>query len=668
MDLHKMALAGNPNCGKTTLFNVLTGSNQYVGNWAGVTVEKKTGISKIGHSMIVDLPGIYSLSPYSMEEVITRDYIIDEKPEVIINIIDGTNIERNLYLTIQLLELGRPMVIAINMMDEVRSKGDKIDCDKLSYLLGATVIPISAKKGENIEKIIRVAEQSAHKKMPPNKIQYDTYTQNAINDIIVLLSEKNLGDIPYSFYAPKLLEGDSELVEKLGLTDAEKAKLDEIVQKYEAHSELGDRETMLADARYKFIEKIVNQCVVKNSKAGSLSVSDKIDLVVTNRILAIPIFLLVMFVMFSLTFGPIGTFFSDLVDKLFSGVLAPAVSSFLLSANAPEWTHSLLVDAVIGGIGGILVFLPQIAILFLFLSILEDSGYMARAAFIMDRFLRKLGLSGKSFIPMLMGFGCTTPAVMATRTLENEKDRRLTIILTPFMSCGARLPIYALFAGAFFPQNQGLVVFSMYILGIIVAILAGIILKKTLFKGNQAPFVMELPAYRLPSITTILLHVWEKTKGFLVKAGTIIFAMSVVIWFLQNFSFNLSFISDSESSILASLGKLLAPLFAPLGFGNWQSAVALITGLIAKESVVSTLTVLYSGLGLPIGEALKTVFTPACAYGFMVFTLLYTPCISAFATIKREMNSAKWTTFTLIFQIAVAYLFAFVAYRIGLLF
>ncbi len=668
MDLHKMALTGNPNCGKTTLFNVLTGSNQYVGNWAGVTVEKKTGISKIGHSAIVDLPGIYSLSPYSMEEVITRDYIIDEKPEVIINIIDGTNIERNLYLTIQLLELGRPMVIAVNMIDEVRDRGDKIDCDKLSYLLGATVIPISAKKGENIEKIIRVAEQSAHKKMPPNKIQYDTYTQNAINDIIVLLSEKNLGDIPYSFYAPKLLEGDGELVEKLGLDETEKAKLDQIVKKYESHSELGDRETMLADARYKFIEKIVSQCVVKNSKAGSLSVSDKIDLVVTNRILAIPVFLLVMFIMFSLTFGPIGTFFSDLVDKLFSDLLSPAVSSFLLSANAPQWTHSLLVDAVIGGIGGILVFLPQIAILFLFLSFLEDSGYMARAAFIMDRFLRKLGLSGKSFIPMLMGFGCTTPAVMATRTLENEKDRRLTIILTPFMSCGARLPIYALFAGAFFPQNQGLVVFSMYVLGIIVAIASGIILKKTLFRGNQAPFVMELPAYRLPSISTILLHVWEKTKGFLVKAGTIIFAMSVVIWFLQNFSFNLSFISDSESSILASLGKLLAPIFAPLGFGNWQSAVALITGLVAKESVVSTLTVLYSGLGLPVGEALKTVFTPACAYGFMVFTLLYTPCISAFATIKREMNSAKWTTFTLVFQIAVAYLFAFIAYRIGLLF
>ncbi|MEG1996263.1 MAG: ferrous iron transport protein B [Oscillospiraceae bacterium] len=662
---HKMALAGNPNCGKTTLFNVLTGSNQYVGNWPGVTVQKKVGKTKVGHSEIVDLPGIYSLSPYTMEEIVTRDFILDERPEVIINIVDGTNLERNLYLTLQLMELERPMLIAINMMDDVIANGWKIDCDKLAYELGVPVIPITARKNENVESVLKKAEKLAHgKEFYSPKIKYDNNTQNAINDILIVLSQNTYQKhIPYMFFASKLLSGDEQLEKKLDLTPEQKSRIDEISKSYESKSELGDKETMVADARYTYIEEVVKKAVVKNSNPNELTLSDKIDKIVTNRFLAIPIFLLVMFLMFTLTFGPIGTALSGVIDFAFNKGLVPLLDLILTSAGAPQWTYSLIIDAAVGGVSGILVFLPQITILFFMLSLLEDSGYMARAAFIMDRLLRKLGLSGKSFIPMLMGFGCTTPAVMAARGLENEKDRRLTIMLTPFMSCGARLPIYALFAQVFFEKNQGLIVFSMYILGIVVAILTGIVLKNTLFKGKSAPFVMELPPYRLPSAKSMALHVWQKCKGFIIKAGTIIFSMSIIVWLLQNFNTSLEMVTDSAQSMLGQFGALIAPIFTPLGFGKWESAVAILTGLIAKESVVSTLNVLYGLTGSAVG--LTAAFTTASALSFMTFTLLYMPCISAFVTIKKEMNSMKWAISTAIMQTGIAYIVSLIVYQVA---
>lgn len=668
---HKMALAGNPNCGKTTLFNVLTGSNQYVGNWPGVTVQKKIGKTKIGHSEMVDLPGIYSLSPYSMEEIVTRDYIINENPEVIINIVDGTNLERNLYLTVQLIELERPMVVAVNMMDDVASKGWKLDTEKLMVELGVPVVPITARRGENVDAVLKKAEKLAHgKEYFSPTIAYDATTQNALNEILIILADHEpKKQLPLLFFAGKLLEGDEQASKQLGLSSEELDKIEKIVLEYEKTSCYGDRETMLADSRYKYIERITSRCLKKGEDANKLTVSDKIDRVVTNRFLAIPLFLLTMLLMFAFTFGPIGKFLSDCVSYLFNDMIMPFISNALIAAQAPAWTKSLIVDAAIGGMAGILTFLPQITILFLCLSLLEDSGYMARAAFIMDRLLRRLGLSGKSFIPMLMGFGCTTPAIMAARTLENEKDRKMTMMLTPFMSCGARLPIYAMFAGIFFVQNQGLIVFSMYILGIIVAILTGIVLKKTLFKGNVAPFVMELPPYRLPLLKSISLHVWEKCKGFIIKAGTIIFAMSILVWLLQNFSLSFKMVENSGNSILGSFGNLIAPAFVPLGFGTWQAVVALLTGLIAKESVVSTITILYAaGNAAALPAILATSFSPVSALSFMTFTLLYMPCISAFVTIRKEMNSAKWAYGTAVMQLGIAYFVSLLVYQIGNIF
>lgn len=665
---HKMALAGNPNCGKTTLFNVLTGSNQYVGNWPGVTVQKKVGKTKIGHSELVDLPGIYSLSPYSMEEIVTRDYIINEHPEVIINILDGTNLERNLYLTIQLMELNRPMVIAVNMMDDIAAKGWKLDCDRLAFELGVPVVPITARRGDNVEAVLKKAEKLAHgKEYYSPKVVYDNATQNALNSILMVIAENQYdAGFPFQFFAGKLLEGDKEACSLLKLSDLQMAEIEAIVTEYEKSAVYGDRETMLADARYKFIEKVSAACMKKGAEGSKLTTSDKIDRIVTNRFLAIPIFLLVMLAMFSLTFGPIGNFLSDCISFLFNDLIVPAVRAGLDYAAAPQWCYSFIIDAAIGGVSGVLVFLPQITLLFLALSLLEDSGYMARAAFIMDRLLRKLGLSGKSFIPMLMGFGCTTPAVMAARTLENEKDRHLTMMLTPFMSCGARLPIYATFAAIFFAANQGLVVFFLYILGIVVAIVTGVILKNTAFKGPVAPFVMELPPYRLPLVKSIALHVWEKCKGFIIKAGTIIFAMSVLIWFFQNFTFSFNMTANSAESILGRFGGIIAPIFIPLGFGAWQAAVALLTGLVAKESVVSTLTILYAaGQSALLSQSLGAAFTQASALSFMVFTLLYMPCISAFVTICKEMGSVKLGMRSAALQFFVAYGVSFVVYQIA---
>ncbi|MBC8546015.1 ferrous iron transport protein B [Clostridiaceae bacterium NSJ-31] len=669
---YTIALAGNPNCGKTTLFNELTGSNQYVGNWAGVTVEKKEGraVHNGVELAVMDLPGIYSLSPYTMEEVCARDYIMNDDPDVIIDIIDGTNIERNLYLTIQLMELGRPMVIAVNMMDDVEQKGEHIDCKQLGELMGVPVIPIVARKGEGMKELMDEAVRiAAGGEVQHHRIKYDYQTQNALNDILLILSEnEDTSDHHIQFYASKLLEADASIADMLKLTSDQRRRIEDVIVRYEATSRYGDRDTMLADARYRYITELVGKTVVKNTTPGFMTQSDKIDRIVTNRVLALPIFLLVMFLMFSVVFGPVGEGLKAAVEWLINGQIAPAVRHLLVAADAPFWTQSLIVDAVIGGVGGILTFLPQIMLLFLFLSILEDSGYMARAAFIMDRLLRKLGLTGKSFIPMLMGFGCTTPAVMAARTMENDKDRKLTIMLTPFMSCGARLPIYALFAGIFFEEHQGLVVFSMYVLGIVVAIIVGLILKHTLFRGEAAPFVMELPTYRLPTLKSTMLHMWDKCKGFLIKAGTIIFSMSILVWILQNFSFSLQMVDDSSASMFGQIGAFIAPIFVPLGFGTWQASVSLLSGVVAKEAVVTTMSVLYGAGGAALQTALAGAFTPLSAYSFMVFSLLYMPCISAFVSIRREMNSLKWALATAAMETGVAYVVALLVYQIGSLF
>ena len=670
----KLALVGNPNCGKTTLFNALTGSNQYVGNWPGVTVEKKEGKAEVdGKSVtVVDLPGIYSLSPYSMEEIVARDFIVGEHPDAIIDIIDATNIERNLYLTAQLLELERPMVIALNFMDEARRHGDKIDCQRLSELLGVPVIPITARTGENIQELLRVAHQQMHVgvTLEPDDL-YDDYTHLIHHQVGELIHDRayEIG-LPAHWASIKLIEGDALVEKALDLPAETKQKLEKIFHDYEEAYALGDRETLIADARYQFIQRVTSVSVEKGRKAGELTLSDKIDSIVTHKWFAVPVFLLMMLAMFSLTFGP-GVFLSDRIEDLM-GALGTWVSGALAAADTAPWVSSLLVDGIISGVGGVLTFLPQIALLFLFLSLLEDSGYMARAAFIMDRLLRRFGLSGKAFIPMLMGFGCTVPAVMGARTMENEKDRRMTIMLVPFMSCSARLPVYGLLSAAFFPQYAGLVVFSLYLIGLLMAICSGLILKKTMFKGEPAAFVLELPPYRLPTLKNCLMHVWEKVRGFLVKAGTLILAMSVVLWFLQSFGWDggLVMAEDAGQSLLGAIGGVIAPILAPLGFGTWQAAVALLSGLIAKEAVVSSMSLFYGfsmgASGAVVASALSGTFqTPVAAYAFLVFVLLYVPCVAAVSTIHKEMNSTKWTIRSILWQLCSAYLVSFLVYQVG---
>jgi ferrous iron transport protein B len=667
-----IALTGNPNSGKTTLFNRLTGSNQYVGNWPGVTVEKKEGLlrKEFGEAVITDLPGIYSLSPYSPEEVITRDYILKEKPDVIINIIDGTNIERNLYLTLSLMEIGRPVVVAVNMMDEVSSLGGSVDCDAISKELNVPVVPISARKDENIQKLVEAA-LSFDKVVDISERIYSTEAQIAIARIENLISEEcGNSDLPRMWTAIKLLENDIRIIKQLNLPTNKKRSIDDIARSYESTGELGDRETMLADLRYRYITNtLVRQHVVKPIKPGEETLSDKIDRFVTNRILALPIFFALISCVFYLTFGPFGSFFSNALDILINDVIAQAAVSLLTSINAKEWLVSLVTDGIISGVGGVLVFLPQIAILFFFLSLLEDSGYMARAAFIMDRLFRRFGLSGKSFIPLLMGFGCSVPAIMATRTLENERDRRMTIILTPFMSCAARWPVYALFISAFFEEARWLVALSIYTLGIVVAVLSGIILKYTLFRGETVPFVMELPLYRLPTAEGTFLRLWDRVKEFLLRAGTLIFAMSIFVWFLSNISPSFT-MAKSDQSIFAQFGRIIAPIFAPLGFGEWRASVSLLTGLIAKEAVVSTMGILY-GLESSVAESgglvpiIRQAFTPASALAFMTFTLLYVPCVSTLATTRREMNSRKWTAFAVAWQLSMAYIVSFIVYNVA---
>lgn len=665
-----IALAGNQNCGKTTLFNALTGSNQHVGNFPGVTVEKKMGaIKKFKEASLVDLPGIYSLSPYTSEEVVTRDFILKDHPALIVNIVDATNIERNLYLSLQLMELNTPMVIALNMMDEVIESGNSIDVEKLSQHLSIPVVPISASKNEGIDELIRVMkkeikdhEQAVHLDFCKGEVH------RAIHSIAHIIEDHaNRAGYPTRFAATKLVEGDAPMQQALHLHQDDLDIIEKIVKSME--DALGtDREAALADMRYSYIEELVEDCVIKHHDSTAQIRSEKIDRWLTHKYLGIPIFIIIMLCIFYLTFGPIGGTLQGLMENLIA-MATDALSNLLISIHVSEWLRALIIDGICNGVGSVLSFLPVIVTLFFFLSLLEDSGYMARVAFVMDKMLRKIGLSGKSFVPMLIGFGCSVPAIMSARTLSSERDRKMTIIVTPFMSCSAKLPIYGMITAAFFPHHTALILISVYIIGIIVAILSAILLKSTIFKGESVPFVMELPAYRIPAGKSVVLHMWEKAKDFLRKAFTIIFVASIIIWFLQSFNFAFDFVSDSSQSILASIGTWISHIFAPLGFEDWRASTALVTGITAKESVVSTLSVLTnttSDAGL--NAALQSIFTPLSSFAFLCFTVLYMPCVAAFAATKRELGSLKQAFATVAFQTGVAYIVALLVFQIGSLF
>lgn len=678
----RIALAGNPNCGKTTLFNDITGSKQHVGNWPGVTVEQKTGKYKKNKEIeIVDLPGIYSLSPYSAEEIVARDYIVDENPDVLIDIVDGTNIERNLYLTLQVLETKIPTVIALNMMDEVEASGTKIDVKKLSKILGVPVIPIVARNGKGVNELMEAAQKIASSKTQSNDLEvFSPQVNNYITEIVGLLDDNDNQNHKSSSYemwqAIKILEEDEIVIEKL--PGNKRAKITSIVEK--ANSDFnGDTEAEIADQRYKFISEVVNKTVSKPLKANGQrkeTTSDKIDKVLTNRIIAIPAFLVIMYALFSITFGEgplgIGVWLQTIVTDFWDGPFTETIMGAIESMGAADWATGLVGDVILAGVGGVVSFLPQILVLFLLMSFLEDSGYMARVAFVMDRLFRKFGLSGKSFIPLLMGYGCSVPAVMASRTLESEKDRRLTIMITPFMSCGAKLPIYLMFAATLFTQyNQTLIIYSIYMIGIVVAVIGALILSNTLFKGETSNFIMELPQYRIPTLRSVLIHAWEKVKGFAIKAGTIILGSTILIWFLS--SFNFSGMCEMDESILASIGRGIQWIFTPLGFGEWRASVAVVTGWIAKENIVSTFGVLF-GAADAVSEAaaegtaalpgLSAVFTQAAAFSYMAFNLLCMPCFAAVGAIKKEMGSWKWTGITIAFQMITAYIVAFIVYHV----
>lgn len=663
------ALAGNQNCGKTTLFNQLTGSNQHVGNFPGVTVEQKSGVVK-GYKdcTVVDLPGIYSIRPYTIEEIVTRDFLINEKPDGIINIVDATNIERSLYLTLQLSELKIPMVLALNMMDEVRNNGGTINITELSERLGVPVVPISAAKNDGVEELIETAVNTAKKRIPPGKIDYCSgAVHRCIHAVCHIIEDHaDKAGLGRRFCATKLIEADPAIKEKLELNENELEMIEHSVTEME--TEIGmDRNAAIADMRYTFIENVCDHAVVKCRESKEHIRSVKIDSVLTNRYLAIPMFILIMMAVFWLTFGVIGKFLSDLLTSGIAAVTAAADNALTVYGLNPV-IHSLIIDGIFAGVGSVLSFLPTIVTLFFFLSMLEDSGYMARVAFVMDSLLRKIGLSGRSFVPLIIGFGCSVPAIMATRTLSSERDRKMTIFLTPFMSCSAKLPIYSVFAMAFFPNQSALVMVCLYFFGMICGIIYGIILNKTRFKGNPVPFVMELPNYRLPSPKSVVLLMWDKAKDFLTKAFTVIFTASVIIWFLQSFDSRLNVVTDSSQSLLAALGKIIAPIFAPLGFNDWRISTALITGFTAKEAVVSTLSVL-SGAGSSdlLPAILQGMFTPMTAVSFLVFSLLYTPCVAAVAAVRREMNSSFAALSFVLIQCAAAWVAAFAVYNIGML-
>ena len=656
------ALAGNQNCGKTTLFNALTGSNQHVGNFPGVTVDRKSGeIRGVKNAAVVDLPGIYSLRPYTQEEIVSRDFILNEKPDGIINIVDATNIERNLYLTLQLLELWTPMVLALNMMDEVNANGGSIEVRRMSRALGIPVVPISAARDEGVSELIDQAVQTVRAGTLPQVTDFcgaDSPVHRCLHAVVHLIADHaDRLHIPARFCAAKLIEGDEALAERLGLDQNEKELLEHCVVQMETEGGL-DRNAALADMRYQFIEGVVRDSVVKCHESREHQRSLAADRVLTGRHTALPVFFGVMLLVFYLTFDVIGAAFSTLLDLGIDAVTDLADRALTAYGINPV-AHSLVIDGIFAGVGGVLSFLPIIVTLFFFLSILEDTGYMARVAFVMDKLLRKIGLSGRSIVPMLIGFGCSVPAIMATRTVSSDRDRKMTILLTPYMSCSAKIAIYAFFTDALFPRYKALVMMGLYLLGILVGILAALIMKGTAFRGKPVPFVMELPNYRLPSLKNVGLLLWEKASDFLRRAFTVIFLATIVIWFLQTFDTRLNVVTDNGGSLLALVGRLLAPLFAPLGFGDWRCVTALISGFIAKESVVSTLQVLLGG------AALTSLFTARSAVSFLVFTLLYTPCVAAIATIRRELGS-RWATLgVVVMQCGVAWVVSFLAYTIA---
>ena len=660
------ALAGNQNCGKTTLFNQLTGSNQHVGNFPGVTVDQKVGQMKSQPDCsVVDLPGIYSLRPYTNEEIVTRDFLLNEKPDGIINIVDATNIERNLYLTLQLMEMRIPMVLALNMMDEVRNNGGTINVEKMSEALGIPVVPISAAKNEGIEELVQAAVRVAKEKRTTKVIDFCKQgpVHRCIHSVCHQIEDHaEKAGLSVRFSCSKLIENDTRIVDMLQLSQNELELVEHSIIEMEAEAGM-DRNAALAGMRYDFIESVCADTVIKCEESKEHIRSVKIDSILTHRYFAIPIFILVMFLVFFLTFNVFGAVLSDLLSLLIDDITA-LVDKGLTAYGINPVVHSLVIDGIFAGVGSVLSFLPIIVVLFFFLSILEDTGYMARIAFVMDKLLRKIGLSGRSIVPLLVGFGCTVPAVMASRTLSSERDRRMTIMLTPFMSCSAKIPIYAVFAAAFFPQYAALVMIGMYLTGIIIGIIVALIFDRTVFRGKPIPFVMELPNYRFPSAKSVLLLMWDKAKDFLQRAFTIIFLATVIIWFLQSFDSRLNVVTDSADSILAAIGHLLAPLFAPLGFDDWRIPTALITGFTAKEAVISTLGVLMGTSTAALGPALYTLFTPVSAISFLVFTLLYTPCVAAIAAVKRELESGWLALGVVILQCVVAWLAAFGVYLI----
>ena len=663
----QVALAGNPNSGKTTLFNALTGANQFVGNWPGVTVEKKEGKYKGDKEIkITDLPGIYSLSPYTLEEVVSREYLLNEKVDVILNIVDGSNLERNLYLTTQLLELGIPVVVAINMLDVIEKRGDKVNYVQLSKELGCPVMPISALKNKGIDEVMAKVKESAHRSFEAKNI-YDKELNSVLDQLSHLLP-RSIDQHITLFYSIKLFERDDKIISSLNTKVEDESLIQAIEKKMD-----DDSESIITDARYSYITKIIKDCYVKANRE-SLTTSDKIDRIVTNRILALPIFALVMFIVYYVSVTSVGTFVTDWTnDVLFGEMIPPAIEGFLVSINCAAWLQSLILDGIVAGVGAVLGFVPQMLVLFIFLAILEDCGYMARVAFIMDRIFRKFGLSGKSFIPMLIGSGCGVPGIMASRTIESDRDRKMTIMTTTFIPCGAKLPIIALIAGALF-DGASWVSPSAYFLGVGAIIVSGIILKKTkLFVGDPAPFVMEMPAYHAPRVLNVLRSMWERGWSFIKKAGTVILLSTIVIWFLQSFGFEdsgFAMVDDINNSLLATIGQTFAWIFTPLGWGEWKAAVASITGLVAKENVVSTFGQLYGFAkvaedGVEIWGTLAVSFTALSAYSFLAFNLLCAPCFAAMGAMKREMNNAKWTAFAIIYQCVFAYAVALIIYQLG---
>ncbi|MBO5609267.1 MAG: ferrous iron transport protein B [Eubacterium sp.] len=657
------ALAGNQNSGKTTLFNQLTGSSQHVGNFPGVTVDKKSGaIRSHPETEVVDLPGIYSLSPYTEEEIVSRQYIIGEKPKGIINIVDATNIERNLYLTMQLIELDIPMVLALNMMDEVRGNGGSVRINEMEALLGIPVVPISAAKNEGVDEVVSHALHVAKYQESPGKKDFCDESDHGgavhrcIHGIMHLIEDhaRNAG-IPIRFAANKVIEGDAKVIDALDLSQNEKEMVEHIIIQMEEERGL-DRSAAIADMRFSFIEKLVKETVVKPAESKERERSRRIDKLLTGKYTALPVFIIIMGLIAALTFNIIGAWLQGLLDSGI-GMVTSKVDTLLTSLEVNDVIHSLIINGIFTGVGSVLSFLPIIILLFFFLSLLEDTGYMARVAFVMDKPLRKLGLSGRSIVPMLVGFGCSVPAIMSSRTLPSERDRKMTVMLIPFMSCTAKYPIYGFFAAALFPGRSAVIVISLYLIGIIVGVITALVLKKVAFKGKAVPFVMELPNYRMPSLKNVLLLLWQKAKDFLVKAFTIIFVASIVIWFLNTFTLTLSLTDDPQSSILAKVASGIAPLFKPLGFGDWRIATALITGFMAKESVVSTVTVLFG-----TAAAVFATVTPAATFALLVFCLLYTPCVAAVAAVKRELGR-KWALIMIVFQCSVAWLMALTMYN-----